>query len=246
MDLDLHGRVALVTGGSGGIGGAVCTALARAGATTVVHCSSNRAAAEARRDAIVAAGGDAIVLQADLGDLAATRRLADEVHERLGRCDILVANAAARCRGTLDSIDLATWSTALDVNLTAPFLLTQRCVPHMRERGWGRVVYVGALAAFTGGISGPAYAASKAGLAGLAHSVAGAEAGNGITANVISPGPIGGTGLNPDSDPDGLAARVPVGRLGRPEEVAALITSVIGNGFLTSQVIELDGGMYPR
>jgi 3-oxoacyl-[acyl-carrier protein] reductase len=242
----LEGRTALVTGGSGGIGGAICDALAEAGVSVAIHYASNREPAEARRARIASAGGRAVVVQADLGDAQAVTRLASEVQDTLGGCDILIANAATRSRFDLDSMTLSSWRAALEVNLTAPFLLTQRFVPGMRERGWGRLIYIGALAAFTGGISGPAYASSKAGLAGLAHSVASAEAARGITANVISPGPIGGTGLNPDSDPDGLAARVPVGRLGRPEEVATMVLMALRVGFLTNQVIELDGGMYPR
>jgi 3-oxoacyl-[acyl-carrier protein] reductase len=131
------------------------------------------------------------------------------------------------------------------VNLRAPFLLAQRCVPGMRERRFGRILLMSSVAGFTGGIVGPHYAASKAGLHGLLHFIAAREAGNGITANAIAPALIDQTAMLP-GDPGELASRIPVGRLGRPAEVADLAMSVLRNGYMTNQVVGLDGGMHPR
>src|ERR671934_1012 len=129
----------------------------------------------------------------------------------------------------------------LAANLRAPFLLAQRTLPGMRARGFGRVLFVSSVAAFTGGIVGPHYAASKAGLHGLTHFLATRVAGEGVTVNTIAPALITETGMLP-GNPEELQNRVPVGRLGRPEEVADLALAILRNPYLTNQVLSLDGG----
>jgi 3-oxoacyl-[acyl-carrier protein] reductase len=131
------------------------------------------------------------------------------------------------------------------VNLRAPFLLARRCVPGMRERGFGRILLLSSVAALTGGVVGPQYAASKAGLHGLLHFMASREAGHGITVNAIAPALIEDTAMLP-GDPGDLASRIPVGRLGTPAEVADLALAMLRNGYLTNQVVSIDGGMHPR
>jgi len=168
----------------------------------------------------------------------------DEVERVLGPVDVLVANAGAGARRTLDEITLEEFDHACAVNLRAPFLLARRTIPGMRERGFGRVLFTSSVAAFTGGIIGPHYAASKAGLHGLTHFLATREAPHGITVNALAPALIEDTLMLP-GDPGDLAQRIPVGRLGRPEEVAALALSVLTNGYLTNQVIGIDGGLHP-
>src|SRR5262249_2684581 len=128
-------------------------------------------------------------------------------------------------------------------NLRAPFLLAQRVVPGMAERGYGRVLFMSSIAAFTGGIVGAHYAASKAGLHGLTHFLAARVAGQGVTVNAIAPALIEDTRMLP---PPADASALPVGRFGRPEEVADLAMAVLRNGYLTNQVISVDGGAYPR
>jgi 3-oxoacyl-[acyl-carrier protein] reductase len=115
----------------------------------------------------------------------------------------------------------------------------------MRDRGWGRLLFMSSIAALTGGIVGPHYAASKAGLHGLVHFLAARLAPHGVTANALAPALIEDTAMLP-GDPGDLAKRIPVGRLGRPEEVADLAVAVLRNGYLTNQVIGIDGGMHPR
>jgi 3-oxoacyl-[acyl-carrier protein] reductase len=241
----VDGRVALVTGGSGGIGAQLCRRLASAGADVAVHYGQGADRAEAVADAVRAAGRRAVTLAADLGDAAAPGALVDAVEASLGPVDVLVANHGLARRQALEEVTLADWDAHLAVNLRAPFLLAQRCAPGMRERGFGRILLVSSVAALTGGIVGPHYAASKAGLLGLTHFLAARLAGSGVTVNAICPALIEDTAMLP-GDPGNLARSIPVGRLGRPEEVADLALAVLTNGYLTNQAISLDGGLHPR
>jgi 3-oxoacyl-[acyl-carrier protein] reductase len=218
-----------VTGGSGGIGAAIALWLEREGYEVVVSYNSTRP--EGREG-----------IQADLSDPDEATRLAEEA----GDVDVLVANAGVGVRrDAIEDVSREDWDTHLAVNLTAPFLLAQRLAPGMRERGFGRIVFISSVAAFTGGIVGPHYAASKAGLHGLTHWLASRFAGSGVTVNAIAPALIEDTGMLPGGT-DELAQRVPIGRLGTPDEVADLTLAVIRNGYITNQVMEIDGGMYPR
>ena len=136
----------------------------------------------------------------------------------------------------------------MDVNLRPAFLLAKRLTPGMRERGWGRAVLVSSVAAFTGGLVGPHYTASKAALVGLARSLAGSLAPHGVTVNAVAPALIeGGETLPGDEDSrEQLAVRVPVGRLGHPDEVAQVVHALVTNPFITAQTVSVDGGMHPR
>jgi 3-oxoacyl-[acyl-carrier protein] reductase len=240
----LAGRVALVTGGSGGIGRAVCTALAARGAAVAVSYSGGREAAEAVAADIAAGGGRSVALGADLADADACTALVADVEAALGPVDILFANAGVGTMLTWDEVTLEEFDRTLAVNLRAPFLLAQRVLPGMVERGWGRLLFTSSVAALTGGIVGPHYAASKAGLHGLTHHLASRLAGAGVTANAIAPALIEDTAMLP-GDPEDLATRIPVGRLGRPSEVADLVIAILENGYLTNQVIGIDGGLHP-
>jgi 3-oxoacyl-[acyl-carrier protein] reductase len=244
---DLQGRVALVTGASGGIGGALSARLAGAGARVALHYGSHREAAEELRQRL---GGDTVAVGADLRDPKAPARLVDEVEDALGPVEILAANAGLSVHQTLDEVDLVLWDETQAVNLRAPFLLAQRVAPGMRERGFGRILFTSSVAAFTGGIVGPHYASSKAGLHGLVHFLAARLAGSGVTVNAIAPALIEETRMLPGNRDDpswgDLSQRIPVGRLGKPAEVADLMLAMLGNGYLTNQVVSLDGGLHPR
>jgi 3-oxoacyl-[acyl-carrier protein] reductase len=228
----MRGRVALVTGGSGGIGAALVRRLAEAGAAVAVHYATNRPAGE-------------YVFQADLEDPEAPDRLVAAVERELGPIDILAANAGHSERASYEDVDAAAFDRMLAVNLRAPFLLARRVLPGMRERRYGRVLFTSSVAALTGGVVGPHYAASKAGLHGLTHFLASRVAADGVTVNAIAPALIEDTGMLP-GDPGELAKLIPAGRLGRPEEVADLMLAMLRNGYMTNQVVGLDGGMHPR
>jgi len=239
------GRVALVTGASGGIGRRIAERLAAEGAAVALAYGENADPAQDLASEIAGAGGRAIAIGADLRDAADTESLADMAGQALGPIDILVANAGTGRRTEWQEIDAAAFDELIAVNLRAPFLLARRVLPGMRERGFGRILFTSSVAAFTGGSVGAHYAASKAGLHGITHHLATRVAADGVTVNAIAPALIEDTGLLP-GDPGELAKRVPVGRLGRPEEVADLALAMLANGYLTNQVVLLDGGMHPH
>ena len=239
------GRVALVTGASGGIGAELSRGLARGGAAVALHYASNEAAVSELAAEIEAAGGRALALGADLRDPAAPERLVSEVEHALGAVDVLAANAGLGRAASWEDVDAEAFDETVAVNLRAPFLLAQRVLPGMRERGYGRILFTSSVAALTGGIVGPHYASSKAGLHGLTHFLASRVAADGVTVNAIAPALIDDTGMLP-GDPGELAEVVPAGRLGKPAEVADLALAMLRNGYLTSKVVMLDGGIHPR
>ena len=241
----LAGRVALVTGGSGGIGRALLLRLAAAGAAVAVGYGAQAEAAEQIAAEIGAAGGRAVAVGADLRQPDAPDALVVAVEAALGPVDVLVNNAGVGRPLPLEAVRADDFDEMIAVNLRAPFLLAQQTVPGMRERRFGRILFISSVAAFTGGIVGPHYAASKAGLHGLTHFLAGRLAPFGVTVNALAPALIAETGMLP-SDPQQLSQQVPVGRLGRPEEVADLALAMLRNPYLTNQVLSLDGGIYPR
>lgn len=157
---------------------------------------------------------------------------------------MLAANAGLSRRSSYEEVDAAAFDETVAVNLRAPFLLARRVLPHMRAQGYGRILFTSSVAALTGGIVGPHYAASKAGLHGLLHHLASRVAGDGVTVNALAPALVAGTDMLP-GDPGGLAASIPTGRLGTTEEVADLAMAMLGNGYLTSKVVAVDGGLHP-
>jgi 3-oxoacyl-[acyl-carrier protein] reductase len=238
-------RVALVTGASGGIGAELSHRLADAGAAVALHYSANVKGAEEVAQAVRSRGLAAQVFAADLGHPESPVELVEAVERELGPVDILAANAGKAGTATYEEVDAAAFDEMLAVNLRAPFLLARRVLPGMRERGFGRILFTSSIAAFTGGIVGPHYAASKAGLHGLTHFLASRVAEDGVTVNAIAPALIEATGMLP-GDPGELSPRIPVRRLGAPGEVADLAIAVLANGYITNQVLSIDGGMYPR
>jgi 3-oxoacyl-[acyl-carrier protein] reductase len=240
-----EGRVALVTGASGGIGQEIALRLGGEGAAVALGYGSRAAPAEQLAARIAADGADAAAFGADLGTREGPGALIDAVELRLGPVDILVGNAGRGRTLGLEDVSAREFDQTLAVNLRAQFLLAQRTLPAMRARGFGRVLFISSVAAFTGGIVGAHYAASKAGLHGLTHYLANCFAPSGVTVNALAPALITNTGMLP-GDPEELRERVPVGRLGQPDEVAELALAILKNAYLTSQVISLDGGIHPR
>lgn len=243
-DQDFAGRVALVTGGSGGIGAELSSRLAGAGSAVAVHYATNRDAADKVAAAIVERGGRAATVGADLAQPDAAERLIEAVESDLGPVDVLAANAGLSRPGSYEDVDASAFDETLAVNLRAPYLLARRVLPGMRDRRFGRILFTSSVAALTGGIVGPHYASSKAGLHGLTHFLASRVASDGVTVNTIAPALIEETGMLP-GDPGELAGHVPVGRLGTPREVADLALAVLRNGYVTNQVVSVDGGIHP-
>lgn len=239
---ELAGRIALVTGGSRGIGRAIALALAAAGADIAVNYRSRRAEAEEVAAAIDKLGRRSLAVAADVSSAGEAQRLVDSVSSALGRVGILVNNAGMAQPVTLDTLTEAVWDATIAVNLKSAFLVTQAVLPDMRRQRWGRIITISSTAAQTGGIVGPHYAASKAGLHGLTHAYASLLAREGITANAIAPALVETDMIrgHDQAKPD----RLPVGRFGHVEEVAEAAVMLARNGYITGQTINVNGGAY--
>ncbi len=243
----LYGRTALVTGASRGIGQAIAMRLAEVGIDVAVGYGQHRDAAEQQAERIRQMGRRAVALGADVSDPEQILALVDAAERALGPIDILVSNAGIAPRQTLEEITLEDWDRVMNVNLKPAFVLTKRMTPAMRHRGWGRVILLSSVAAFTGGIIGPHYAASKAALIGLVHALARPLAPYGVTVNAVAPALIGTEMLPADEQArTNLAQSIPVGRLGRAEEVAEVVISLIANPYIAAQTLLVDGGIYPH
>jgi 3-oxoacyl-[acyl-carrier protein] reductase len=242
MHNGLNGRIALVTGASRGIGRAIAVALGRRGADVAVNYQKNEDAAREVCARIRDEGVRTLLVQGDVAQSADVTRMMTEIRRELGPVTILVNNAGIGTVRTIEEISLREWDETVAVNLTAPFLVTQAVLPDMRAAGWGRIIGLSSAAAQVGGVVGPHYAASKAGIIGLMHYYAAHLAKEGITANAIAPGPVT-TDMSaalPQLRPDLL----PVGRFGTAEEVAEVAVMLACNGFITGQTINVNGGRY--
>ncbi len=240
------GRVALVTGGSRGIGAAISRRLASLGADVALTWIKHGEAAERVARDIRAAGRRALALRSDAGDWRAARAAVREVAESLGRLDVLVLNAGI----TRDSISWkaseADWDRVLAVNLKGAAACAAAAAPIMREQGGGRIVAVASINAERGKPGQASYAASKAGLVALIRSLARELGPSGITANAVEPGLIETelTAGLPDEIRRRALAETALGRLGEPEDVAASVAFLAGDGarHITGQVLRVDGG----
>src|SRR5580704_4780439 len=226
----LSNRVALVTGASGGIGNAIGRRLAAEGASVALTYSAHPEPAQRLADELVTDGAHAMAVQADLRHAKAPAELLAAIEPRLGSIDVLVAAAGLGRQQTLEQVSVDDFDEMLAINLRAPFLLAQQTLPGMRARGFGRILFVSSIAAFTGGIVGPHYAASKAGLHGLTHFLASRYASSGVTVNGLAPALITETGMLP-GDPEDLRHQIAAGRLVRPDEVADLALAILGNAY---------------
>ncbi|KAL7940865.1 hypothetical protein V8C42DRAFT_336337 [Trichoderma barbatum] len=253
---ELQGKLALITGASGGIGKACAEALYRQGIHLALTYSSSKGDVdllvdELRKVELPERFGRPKVSthQVDMAASEQISRVFDEVKAEHGLLpDILLSNAGHGKRiPNLEDISLDEWEYTIRVNLTASFILCKLAVPHMKEKGWGRIILMGSIAGYGGGINGCHYAASKAGLMGMVKNLALKHAQDGITINDIAPAMIGGTRMIPDAqfvqDTPGDVRNIPVGRLGRPEEVANVVTMLCKTGYMTGQSILLSGGL---
>lgn len=244
---DSLGRIALLTGASGGIGQALGRRLADDGYDVALSYGRHAADAEAVAAHARTRGRRAVTLAADLSDPDAPARLVSDAEAELGPVDVLIANAGTADIKGWQKIDVDAWNATLAVNLTAPFLLAQRVLPGMVERRFGRILFISSVAAFTGGVVGAHYAASKAGLHGLVHHLAPRVAADGVTVNCLAPALVGETKMFPaDLETGTPPVPIPVGRIGRPDEMADMAMTMLRSGYLTDKVITVDGGLTPR
>ena len=239
---ELKGKVALVTGGSRGIGAAVAVALTKAGADLAVNYRNRQEEAEKVCADIRALSQRALALQADVSNSAAVREMLSRIESELGSVDILVNNAGIARPQKIENITETDWDELIDVNLKSAFLVTQAVLPKMRAARWGRIVNISSVAAQVGGVVGPHYAASKAGMIGLTHSYAHLLAKEGITVNSVAPALIETEMVtaNLNAKPD----LIPVGRFGTVTEVADVVVMLAANGYITGQTINVNGGWH--
>jgi 3-oxoacyl-[acyl-carrier protein] reductase len=239
----LTSRIALVTGASRGIGRSIALALADAGADIAVNYNSNATAADQVCEQVRAKGRKAIPVQADVSISQDVDRLIATTEKQLGPIGILVNNAGIAELLPPEKVTEEIFERFLRVNLTSIFLVCQRAIPAMRAAKWGRIINLSSIAAQTGGIIGPHYAASKAGILGLTRSYALNLAKDGITANAIAPGLI-------ETDmaagvPAEVRAKIPQDQVGTPDEVAQIAVLLAQNARITGQTININSGRYP-
>ena len=240
---NLNGKVALVTGSSRGIGRAIAYALGAEGADVAINFVKRSAEGQAAELEIRALGRRCISIQADVSSANDVERLVKSTEDLLGPIDILVNNAGIARPQPIEAIAEEEWDQVMAANLKSCFLVTQAVLPGMRARKWGRIVNLSSVAAQVGGIVGPHYAASKAGLHGLMHFYAAHLAKDGVTANVIAPALIETEMVT--SNLKATPGIIPVGRFGNVDEVASVVRLLAENAYLTGQTINVNGGWYP-
>ncbi len=237
----LAGKAALVTGGNRGIGRTITLALAEAGADIALSYRGRESEALQVRSELESRGHRCVVMQADVSVIADVSRMIGAIEESLGGVSILVNNAGMSSPRSIEAVTEDDWDKIIAVNLKSVFLVTQAVLPYMRSQKWGRIINMTSVAIQLGSIVSPHYAASKAGIWGLTHSYASQLAGEGITVNAVAPALIDTEMVagNPQAQPE----RIPVGRLGSPQEVADVVAMLACNGYITGQTINVNGGL---
>ncbi len=248
MSGTLGGRVAVVTGGSRGIGRAIAIRLGAEGATVVITYRSNAAAAEAAAALVREAGGVATVVPFDVGDAEATRVAIQDIVDRMGRVDILVNNAGVAVDGLLLRLKEEDWERALRINLSGVFHCTKAALRSMVRARFGRIVNVTSVAAVMGNAGQVAYATAKAGIIGFTKSLAREVAARGITVNAVAPGLVD-TEMTANLAAEQLtfySTLIPAGRIAQPAEVAEAVAFLASPtaGYVTGHVLHVNGGLY--
>jgi len=240
-------RVALVTGGSRGIGRAIAQLLATQGHRVALNYTTNEVAANAAVEAIAAAGGSAIAVQADVGDPDSVTAMFATVDERLGSVEILVNNAGITRDALVLRMGVEAWDEVIETNLRSVYLVSKAALRGMVRARWGRIVSISSVSGIAGNPGQANYAASKAGIIGFTKSVAREVGSRGITVNAVAPGFIETDMTDALGDEITTAARerIALGRLGQPEEVAAAVGYLASDdaSYVTGHTLVVDGGI---
>ena len=245
--MDLTGKVALVTGASRGIGQAVAVELAKAGADVIVNYIGNEAVAQETVEKVEALGRKALKIKADVGNADEVQAMVDEAHAAFGHIDVLVNNAGITRDGLLIRMKDSDWDDVLNINLKGVYLVSKAVAKLMVKQRSGRIINMTSVSGVTGNVGQANYAAAKAGVIGFTKTCAKELAARGITVNAIAPGFIetAMTDVLPEKIKEGIAATVPLGRMGQPEEIAGVVTFLASDfaRYITGQVLNVDGGM---
>ncbi len=243
----MSGKTAVVTGGSRGIGRAICLELARRGANVVFSYAGNTAAADKTLEELKALGVEARAIQGNVADPAAAKTLIDTAVKELGGIHILVNNAGITRDGLAMAMKEEDFDAVIETNLKGAFLCMKAAIRPMMKARYGRIVNLSSVVALRGNPGQVNYCASKAGLIGMTKSLAKEMGARGITVNAVAPGYISTdmTAALPDAARDAMLSTIPVGRAGSPEDVAAAVAFLASEeaGYITGQVLSVDGGM---
>ena len=243
----MSGKTAVVTGGSRGIGRAICLELARRGANVVFSYAGNTAAADKTLEELKALGVEARAIQGNVADPAAAKTLIDTAVKELGGIHILVNNAGITRDGLAMAMKEEDFDAVIETNLKGAFLCMKAAIRPMMRARYGRIVNLSSVVALRGNPGQVNYCASKAGLIGMTKSLAKEMGARGITVNAVAPGYISTdmTAALPDAARDAMLSTIPVGRAGSPEDVAAAVAFLASEeaGYITGQVLSVDGGM---
>jgi 3-oxoacyl-[acyl-carrier protein] reductase len=247
MPAELEGRVALVTGGSRGIGAAICEELAAGGATVAVNYASNATAADEVCARIASVGGTAHAVQGDVASAAGAAALVERVEQEVGAIDALVNNAGITRDDLIMRLSEEDWRDVIDTNLGGAFFTCRALSRPMLKRRRGTIVNISSIVGVHGNAGQSNYAASKAGLIGLTKALAKELGGRGIRVNAIAPGYIATelTNVLPEQARDAILANTPLGRLGEPSDVARAVRFLCSDAsaFITGDVLAVDGGL---
>jgi NAD(P)-dependent dehydrogenase (short-subunit alcohol dehydrogenase family) len=252
LDLfNLTGKVALVTGGSRGLGKAMARGFAEAGADIIISSRSERDLRLALDDILKGTGRRGSVIAADMSKRGDVNRLARTALEQMGRVDILVNNAGTNKPQSIDAIADDVWDNVLEINLSSVMALTRALVPQMKQRRWGRIIHISSIMGFVSKEKRDLYSATKAGLLGLARGSALDLGEFGITVNCIAPGPFLTelpASILTDAEKKVFADRTAIGRWGKPEELVgtALLLASDAGSYITGTAIVVDGGYLAR
>jgi acetoacetyl-CoA reductase len=242
----LSGKIAVVTGGSRGIGAAVAKGLGKEGATVIINYNHSQEEAETVVNEVKAMGSLAVALQADISDAEATKVFIEKALADFGKIDILVNNAGITRDKTFKKMSFEEWHKVIDTNLSSVFNTCKIALPSMLEQKYGRIINISSVIGQAGGFGQTNYAAAKAGLVGFSKSLALETAKGGVTVNCICPGYIATEMVKamPENVREAIIAMVPMKKLGEPDEIAKGVVFICESEYMTGQCLNLNGGLY--
>lgn len=241
-------KIALVTGAMGGLGTAICKALATEGFTVAANCLPNFAPKDEWLAKTKAEGFDFFVAEADVTDLDACAAMVQKIEAELGPIDVLVNNAGITRDSMFKKMDKGQWDAVLSTNLDSVFNVTHQVLNGMADRGWGRVINMSSVNGIKGQFGQANYSAAKAGILGFTRAIAAEVARKGVTVNAIAPGYIGTEMVMAIKQEvrDSIVSTIPAGRLGKPEEIGALCAYLVSDlaGYMTGATLNINGGLH--